>query len=79
VAWREPPQSTPAMHRTMMGRSMRRTVVTVLGEIQDLETALRGLRRGARLVVGELFGDPHLVAKRALRLRAQPAADGSRG
>jgi len=83
VAGREPPHSTPAVSRTMTRRSMRRTVVTVLGEIPDQETALRELRRvlkpGGRLVVRELFGDPHLVAERALRLRAQPAADGSRG
>jgi ubiquinone/menaquinone biosynthesis C-methylase UbiE len=52
-------------------------LVTVLGEIPDQLAALRELRRvlrlDGRLVVGELFGDPHMVTGRALRDRAQAA------
>jgi ubiquinone/menaquinone biosynthesis C-methylase UbiE len=49
-------------------------LVTVLGEIPDQETALRELARvvkpGGRVVVGELFGDPHWVSPRRLRAHA---------
>jgi ubiquinone/menaquinone biosynthesis C-methylase UbiE len=52
-------------------------LVTVLGEIPDQDAALRELRRvvkpGGRIVVGELFGDPHMVTFRALRDRAEAA------
>jgi SAM-dependent methyltransferase len=52
-------------------------LVTVLGEIPDQEAALhelaRVLRPGGRLVVGELFGDPHMVTIGKLRERAQGA------
>jgi SAM-dependent methyltransferase len=52
-------------------------LVTVLGEIPDQDTALRELARvlkpGGRLVVGELFGDPHWVSPRLLRRRAEAA------
>jgi ubiquinone/menaquinone biosynthesis C-methylase UbiE len=52
-------------------------LVTVLGEIPDQDAALRELRRvvrpGGRIVVGELFGDPHMVTHRALRARAAEA------
>ena len=52
-------------------------LVAVLGEIPDPDAALRQLARvlkpGGRLVVGELFGDPHMVTERALRVRADKA------
>ncbi len=52
-------------------------LVSVLGEIPDQDAALRELRRvlrpDARLVVGELFGDPHFVSARALARRASAA------
>jgi ubiquinone/menaquinone biosynthesis C-methylase UbiE len=53
-------------------------LVTVLGEIPDQAAALRELRRvvkpEGRIVVGELFGDPHMVTHRALRDRAAEAS-----
>jgi ubiquinone/menaquinone biosynthesis C-methylase UbiE len=52
-------------------------LVTVLGEIPDQVAALRELRRvvkpGGAIVVGELFGDPHMVTHGALRDRAAEA------
>jgi ubiquinone/menaquinone biosynthesis C-methylase UbiE len=52
-------------------------LVTVLGEIPDQEAALRELARvvkpGGRVVVGELFGDPHWVSPRRLLARAERA------
>jgi ubiquinone/menaquinone biosynthesis C-methylase UbiE len=52
-------------------------LVTVLGEIPDQDAALRELRRvvkpTGRIVVGELFGDPHMVTFGALRDRAEAA------
>jgi protein-L-isoaspartate O-methyltransferase len=52
-------------------------LVTVLGEIPDQDAALRELARvlkpGGRLVVGELFGDPHYVRLAPMRLRASGA------
>jgi ubiquinone/menaquinone biosynthesis C-methylase UbiE len=45
-------------------------LITVLGEVPDRDAALRELRRvlkpDGRLVVGELFGDPHFVTPRSL-------------
>lgn len=51
--------------------SMDAVVLTaVLGEIPDREAALaeiaRVLRPGARLIVGELFGDPHFTTPGAV-------------
>lgn len=55
-------------------------LVAVLGEIPDQDAALRELRRvvksGGRIVVGELFGDPHMVGERSLRRRAAAAGLG---
>jgi ubiquinone/menaquinone biosynthesis C-methylase UbiE len=52
-------------------------LVTVLGEVPDQDAALRELWRvvkpGGRIVVGELFGDPHMVREAALRRRAEAA------
>jgi ubiquinone/menaquinone biosynthesis C-methylase UbiE len=52
-------------------------LVTVLGEIPDQEAALRELARvvkpGGRVVVGELFGDPHWVSPGRLQARAERA------
>jgi ubiquinone/menaquinone biosynthesis C-methylase UbiE len=52
-------------------------LVAVLGEVPDEDAALRELRRvlkpTGRLVVGELFGDPHMVRKKALRDRGRRA------
>ena len=52
-------------------------LVAVLGEVLDQQAALRELARvlkpGGRLVVGELFGDPHWVSPDRLRRRAQDA------
>jgi ubiquinone/menaquinone biosynthesis C-methylase UbiE len=52
-------------------------LVTVLGEIPDQDAALRELARvvktEGRIVVGELFGDPHMVTHAALAGRAEAA------
>jgi ubiquinone/menaquinone biosynthesis C-methylase UbiE len=52
-------------------------LVTVLGEIPDQDAALaelaRAVRPGGRLIVGELFGDPHMVTLGKLRERAERA------
>jgi len=52
-------------------------LVTVLGEIPDQNRALgeiaRVLKPGGRLIVGELFGDPHMVTTGKLRERGERA------
>jgi protein-L-isoaspartate O-methyltransferase len=52
-------------------------LVTVLGEIPEREAALaevkRVLKDGGRLVVGELFGDPHFQGLAGLRRRCEEA------
>jgi ubiquinone/menaquinone biosynthesis C-methylase UbiE len=49
-------------------------IVLTLGEVPDQGAALhelaRVVRRGGPVVVGELFGDPHMVTSRRLRERA---------
>jgi ubiquinone/menaquinone biosynthesis C-methylase UbiE len=53
-------------------------LVAVLGEIPEGDAALRELRRvlkpAGRLIVGELFGDPHFTTFGSLRHRAEEAS-----
>jgi len=58
--------------------SMDAVILTaVLGEIPDTAAALREIRRvlepGGRLVVGELFGDPHFTTLASLKSQAGEA------
>jgi ubiquinone/menaquinone biosynthesis C-methylase UbiE len=58
--------------------SMDAVVLTaVLGEIPDTIAALREIRRvlrpSGRLIVGELFGDPHFTTQASLRRQAAEA------
>lgn len=66
-------QSLPYPDETFDGAHL----TAVLGEIPDQDAALRELARvlkpGGRLVVGELFGDPHWVSPGRLRRRAEAA------
>ena len=53
-------------------------LITVLGEIPDQDAALREVKRvlrtSGRLIVGELFGDPHYVTPGSLERRGDAAA-----
>jgi ubiquinone/menaquinone biosynthesis C-methylase UbiE len=53
-------------------------LTAVLGEIPDPVVALRQVQRvlkpGGRLVVGELFGDPHFTTRAALKRQAGEAS-----
>jgi ubiquinone/menaquinone biosynthesis C-methylase UbiE len=52
-------------------------LTAVLGEIPDTLAALREIRRvlkpDGRLVVGELFGDPHFTTLTSLRRQGEAA------
>jgi ubiquinone/menaquinone biosynthesis C-methylase UbiE len=73
VATRADAQSLPYEANRFDGAFL----VAALGEVPDQDAALgelaRVIRPGGRLVVGELFGDPHWVRLGALRERAERA------
>ena len=52
-------------------------LTAVLGEIPDRESALREIRRvlkpNGRLIVGELFGDPHFTSRKSLQRLGEEA------
>lgn len=73
VATRGDARLMPYPDRTFDGAYL----AAVLGEIPDQDAALselaRVLKPGGRLVVGELFGDPHWVSPRKLHRRGEAA------
>lgn len=66
------PTQGDATHLPYEDSSIDGVILTaVLGEIPDRQAALREIQRvlkpGGRLVVGELFGDPHFTSRGSLR------------
>jgi ubiquinone/menaquinone biosynthesis C-methylase UbiE len=79
--WNVKPTRGDAQKLTFQDDSFDAVIlITVLGEIPDQDAALREVARvlkpGGRLIVGELFGDPHMVTLGSLQRRAEAAGFG---